>query len=48
MTDNHNPQGYWTFLVILTFNLLFFCYISFVHPGVVGVDKPKQEQGKSK
>ncbi len=50
MTDNHNPQGYWTFLVILALNLLFLVYISFVHPGVVGVDnaKPtvKQEQSK--
>lgn len=50
MTDNHNPQGYWTFLVILVFNILFFVYISFIHPGVIGVDttKPtaKQEQSK--
>ncbi|MBK6605817.1 MAG: hypothetical protein KBF99_14475 [Leptospiraceae bacterium] len=50
MSDNHNPQGYWTFLVILVLNLLFFVYISFIHPGVVGVDKPnasvKQEKSK--
>ncbi len=50
MSDNHNPQGYWTFLAILVFNLLFFVYISFFHPGVVGIDKPKatskQEQSK--
>ena len=50
MTDNHNPSGYWTFLVILTLNITFFFYISFFHQGVVGVDKPtqspKQEQNK--
>ena len=50
MSDNHNPQGYWTFLVILMFNLLFFVYISFFHSGVASIDKPKptvkQEQSK--
>ncbi|MBK8394384.1 MAG: hypothetical protein IPL26_03950 [Leptospiraceae bacterium] len=50
MTDNHNPSGYWTFLLILALNLVFFVYISFFHPGVEGVDKPsptvKQEQNK--
>ncbi|HMV45261.1 MAG TPA: hypothetical protein PK079_17240 [Leptospiraceae bacterium] len=41
MSDNHNPQGYWTFLVILSLNILFFVYISFIHPGVEPVDKIK-------
>jgi hypothetical protein len=32
-TDLYNKGGYWTFLVTLALNILFFAYISFVHPG---------------
>jgi hypothetical protein len=31
--DLYNKPGYWTFLVTLVLNILFFGYISFVHPG---------------
>ncbi|MDX1958205.1 MAG: hypothetical protein SFU98_06510 [Leptospiraceae bacterium] len=35
----HNQGGFLTFLIILTLNILFFGYISFVHPGVKDVNK---------
>ncbi|MDZ4725938.1 MAG: hypothetical protein SH817_07265 [Leptospira sp.] len=31
--DLYIKSGYWTFLITLAFNILFFAYISFVHPG---------------
>ncbi|WP_167884109.1 hypothetical protein [Leptospira idonii] len=31
--DLYNKSGYWTFLVTLALNVLFFAYISFIHPG---------------
>jgi len=34
MNDDYNKPGMITFLIILAFNLLFFAYLSFVHPGV--------------
>ena len=42
----HNQQGLIVCLVILAFNVLFFGYISFIHPGVSGVDKPAAVQKK--
>lgn len=38
MNDQHNKSGFITFLVVLTFNILFFAYVSFIHEGVKGVD----------
>ncbi|MDF3821354.1 hypothetical protein P3G55_15735 [Leptospira sp. 96542] len=31
--DLYNKPGYWTFLITLVLNIVFFAYISFVHPG---------------
>lgn len=31
--DLYNKSGYLTFLITLALNLIFFVYISFVHPG---------------
>ncbi|MCZ8156529.1 MAG: hypothetical protein O9264_10450 [Leptospira sp.] len=31
--DLYVKSGYWTFLITLALNLVFFAYISFVHPG---------------
>ncbi|GBF50794.1 hypothetical protein LPTSP4_23210 [Leptospira ryugenii] len=31
--DLYNKAGYWTFLITLAFNIIFFLYISLVHPG---------------
>ncbi|MGJ4752856.1 hypothetical protein [Leptospira kmetyi] len=31
---DYNKPGFWTFIVILVGNLVFFTYISFLHPGV--------------
>jgi len=31
--DLYNRSGYLTFLATLVFNLVFFVYIAFVHPG---------------
>jgi hypothetical protein len=33
--DLYNKPGYITFLVVTALNILFFGYISFVHPGIV-------------
>lgn len=31
---DYNKPGFWTFIVVLVGNLVFFTYISFFHPGV--------------
>ncbi len=38
MNDSHNQAGFITFLLALSFNILFFIYVSFIHEGVKGVD----------
>ncbi|WP_167884797.1 hypothetical protein [Leptospira fluminis] len=32
--DHYNKAGFWTFIVVLAANILYFIYLSFVHPGV--------------
>ena len=34
MNDDYNKPGMATFLAVLTFNLVFFAYLSFFHEGV--------------
>jgi hypothetical protein len=41
--DLYNRPGYITFMVVLAFNILFFAYIIFIHPGVV--DNPGANYG---
>ncbi len=38
MEDSYNKKGFTTVIVALLLNVLFFVYVSFIHPGVVGVD----------
>lgn len=38
-TDPYNRSGYYIFLGCMAASFLFFIYISFIHPGVKGVDK---------
>lgn len=38
MEDTYNKSGFVTAIVALVLNVLFFIYLSFLHPGVVGVD----------
>ncbi|MCB1142922.1 MAG: hypothetical protein H7A24_15470 [Leptospiraceae bacterium] len=42
MDDKHNKAGMITLMVVLTFNVLFFVYISFIHEGVndANINKP--------
>jgi len=44
MNEDYNKPGMITFLVILAFNILFFAYLSFVHPGVKDSDINKPAQ----
>ncbi len=44
MEDTYNKSGYWTFLIVLIINILFFAYVSFIHEGV----KPIDTLGKQK
>ncbi|MBM9499654.1 hypothetical protein JWG45_05330 [Leptospira sp. 201903070] len=32
--EGYNKPGFWTFVIVLVGNLVFFTYISFFHPGV--------------
>ncbi|ASV11970.1 MULTISPECIES: hypothetical protein [Leptospira] len=32
--SGYNRPGFWTFIIVLLGNLVFFAYLSFVHPGV--------------
>ncbi|ALO27912.1 MULTISPECIES: hypothetical protein [Leptospira] len=32
--SGYNKPGFWTFIVVLLGNLVFFMYLSFLHPGV--------------
>ncbi|MCC5815149.1 MAG: hypothetical protein JJT78_10360 [Leptospira sp.] len=41
--DLYNKPGYITFMVVLALNILFFGYISFIHPGIV--DNPGENYG---
>lgn len=53
MDDTFNKSGFYTAIIALALNVLFFVYVSFIHPGVEGVDfigkqapKPVQTQPK--
>ncbi|EMK03363.1 hypothetical protein LEP1GSC176_1514 [Leptospira kirschneri str. MMD1493] len=32
--SGYNRSGFWTFIIVLLGNLVFFVYLSFLHPGV--------------
>ncbi|WP_061231340.1 hypothetical protein [Leptospira interrogans] len=32
--SGYNRPGFWTFIIVLLGNLVFFAYLSFLHPGV--------------
>ncbi|OOV39876.1 hypothetical protein B1J93_20035 [Leptospira kirschneri serovar Pomona] len=32
--SGYNRPGFWTFIIVLLGNLVFFVYLSFLHPGV--------------
>lgn len=32
--DHYNKAGFWTFIVVLAANVLYFVYLSFMHQGV--------------
>ncbi|WP_165778755.1 hypothetical protein [Leptospira perolatii] len=45
--DQYNKPGFWTFIVILTANILYFVYLSFFGTGVKDYNKPVPGQESS-
>jgi len=46
--NHHNQTGLIIFLISMVGSMLFFIYISFIHPGVNGIDKPIDPAEKAK